>query len=322
MPVLTLTRRGLLLVKAAIGALLLGLIAWTIEPSRILSALRGAERSSLAVAALLMPVNLALQEWKWRYLVRLVEPSVPLRQTWGSLLGGMAFGIVTPGRIGEYGRSLLIPGTPPLKLVGLTVIDKFYNLGLTIAVGLPALFSLPWAVGFLGEGYFHRATFVALGVFDLVLLYMALDPRPVRSLLYAAQLLLPKGDKIAQLAGGLDRFTPAQARVTFLFTLAHYGVFLLQYHILINGMAALPWAHSSRGAASTLFAKSALPVAIGDLGVDQIVAVQFFGQFGVAAEAAFNASLLLFALNVLMPALTGVFFVGRLPVGRGKAVEQ
>ncbi|MBM3326085.1 MAG: flippase-like domain-containing protein [Calditrichaeota bacterium] len=308
------SRRKFFYLKIVIGLALLGLISWMVDPQNILSALADVRVAFVAWAAALMPVNIALQEYKWRYLVRLVKPEVKAGQTLGSLLGGMTFGIVTPGRLGEYGRTLLIPDTPALKLVGLTVIDKFYNLGLTAALGLAALFTLPWAREFLGGGYAYKGTLIAIAALDLTLLYFALDPRPVRSLIYAVQLLLPKGDKVAQIAGGIDRFTSRQAVVVLLVTMLHYAVFLLQYFILLNGFTALNFIFSARGAAATLFLKSSLPIAIGDLGVDQIVAVQFFSQFNVPAEAAFNASLLLFALNVLIPALAGVIFVGRLPL--------
>ncbi|MFN3822098.1 MAG: lysylphosphatidylglycerol synthase transmembrane domain-containing protein, partial [bacterium] len=299
--------------RLVLGLILLGIVFWTIEPAHIWRALRSAHLSHLFWAGAFMPLNLYFQAAKWGYLVRLTSPGERAIRIWGSLLGGFSLGIATPGRIGEYGRAVLLPGTPPLKLVGLTVIDKFYNLGCTLAFGLPALFLLPQVRKVFGEGYLFYATLLFLLLIDLLLLYCALDPRPVKSLLIAAQLLLPKGDRMAQLFGGLDRFFAPQARVTLLWTLAHYGVYLLQYHLLINGMSQLPFYRSAQGAAALLLTKSALPITIGGLGVDQIVAVQFFGQMGVASEEAFNASLLLFGINVVIPALIGLIFLVRTP---------
>ncbi|MDP8240494.1 MAG: lysylphosphatidylglycerol synthase transmembrane domain-containing protein [Candidatus Hatepunaea meridiana] len=300
-------------IKIAITLALLGLMFYTIRPHAILSALQSARYQYVAYALLLMPLNIYLLEYKWRYLARLVLPGIRFGETMGSLLGGMAFGIVTPGRIGEYGRGLFIKHDAQLNLVGLTVIDKFYNIGCNIAIGLPALMTLPWALN-LFEGYFFVSTLVLIGIGDIALLYFALDPRPVRSLIYALQIMFPRKDRIGQLAHGLDRFSPQQARMVLLLTLAHYVVFLLQYFALICSFTSLNIITSSRGAAAVLFAKSALPIAIADLGVDQLVAVEFFGQFGATPEAAFNASILLFAINVLFPALVGVFFIGRLQI--------
>jgi len=310
-------RRILFWIKIAIALILLGIIFFTIKPNEIWAALKSARFNLVAVGVVLMPVNIWLQEYKWRYLVRLVRPDVTLSETIGSLLGGFSFGIVTPGRIGEYGRSLFIKNTPPLKLVGLTVIDKFYNLGCTIAFGLPALLTLPWALNLL-HGYMFISLLVLLAIVNCILLYLALDPRPVRSLIYALEMLFPRKGHIAQLLGGLDRFSFPQARMTLLLTLAHYVIFQIQYFFLISGFARIDLFSSIRAAASILFTKSALPIAIGDLGLDQLISMQFFGEFGISDPAALNASILLFAINVLLPALVGIPFVGRLQLGSRK----
>lgn len=312
------TRRVFLWIKVAVAIILLAMMFVAVKPKPLWEALLAARIDMVIYGALLMPVNIWTQERKWSYLVKLVKPNATIGETTGSLLGGFAFGIVTPGRIGEYGRSLLIKDVEPLKLVGLTVIDKFYNLGCTAAFGLPALLTLPWALE-LAHGYLLYSLIVLLILIDIALLYFALDPRPVRSLIYAAQMLVPKGERIAQLIGGLDRFGSRDARVTLAWTILHQIVFLMQYFFLINALGSLSLVPAWRGASAILLTKSALPIAIGDLGIDQLVSVQFFGQFGITSEAAFNASLLLFALNVVIPSLLGVIFVSRLQIGKRSA---
>jgi len=314
-------RQVLFWLKVAIGFGLFGLMFMLVEPASILTAFRSANLTAVAIGGLLMPLNIFLQEYKWRFLVRLVKPDVKVIETLGSLLVGYAFGIITPGRIGEYSRSLFIRNTPPLKLVGLTVVDKFYNLGCTVAFGFPALLTLPWALGFV-HGYQLVTMIAVLAAIDGTLLYLALDPRPVRSLIYALQMLFPRRGGIAQIVGGLDRFSQPQARVTLVLTLAHYSVFLIQYFFLISAFAQINIISSFRSAAAILFTKSALPIAIGDLGLDQLASIQFFGAFNISEVAAFNASILLFAFNVLIPALIGILFVGKLQLGARKQPED
>lgn len=311
------TRRTILWIKVGTAAALLALMFILVKPARIWEALVTARLELVAAGAALMPLNLLLQEYKWRYLVRLVKPQARFRETLASLLGGMAFGVVTPGRVGEYGRALFIQGVPPLNLVGLTVIDKFYNLGATVAVGLPALMTLP-EVAAVVTPRFMPPLLAFLALVNLVLLYLALDPRPVRSLLYALQLMIPRHNRIAQLVGGLDRFGAPQARVALALTLAHYLVYLVQYHLILAGFSQLPVRAGFQGAAAVLFTKSALPIAVGDLGLDQLVSAHFFGQFGATPEAAVDASLVMFAVNVLLPALAGLGAMGSLQLGSGR----
>ncbi len=310
-------RTILVVIKIFIAAALLGLIMIFIDPGEIWKALKLADFRFVVFGVALMPLNIYLQLIKWRYLVRLVNPNITTGAALGSLLGGFSFGIVTPGRIGEYGRALYIKDTPTLNLIGLTVIDKFYNLGCTIAFGMPALFSLPVIFNFM-HGYFFVSILLLIISADFTLLYISLDPRPVRSIIYALQMLFPKRDKIAQLLGGLDRFSSPQARLVLMWTILHYAVFHLQYFLLINGFASIDFFSSARAAASILFVKSVFPVAIGDLGLDQIVSMQFFGEFGVMQAQAFNASILLFASNVLLPSLIGILFIANLQIGKRK----
>lgn len=314
-------RRTFFWIKVAVGMILLGIIFYVVEPKGIWTAFKEADYRLVALGAILMPLNLWLQAYKWRYLVHLVHPEATTLETTGSLLGGFAFGIVTPGRIGEYSRALFIKNVRPLKLVGLTVVDKFYSLGCTFAFGLVALLTLPWIFK-LDIGGWYTSIMILVGIVNVFLLFLALDPRPVRSLIYALQMLIPRRGKIPHIAGGLDRFNAPQARITLGLTLAHYVVFLLQYFFLICGFEKIDFISSSRAAAAILFGKSALPIAIGDLGIDQFISMQFFGEFGISDAAAVNASLLLFALNVLVPALAGVPFISRLQIGSSKLDSQ
>lgn len=310
-------KRLLFLLKVVAAGTLLTVIFFMVKFDAILDALRSARFELVAAGAALMPLNLWIQQRKWGYLVRLVKPEARFHETLGSLLAGLSFGIITPGRIGEYSRALFIKDTPPLRLVGLTIIDKFYNLGITIAAGLPAVATLPFFAAYL-KGYLFFTLIGLLAIGDGILLYLALDPRPVRSLIYAVQISFPRQGRIAQALGGLDRFSAPQARRMLLYTLAWYMVYQAQFFFFISAFAGVDPLSSVRSAAATLFTKTALPIAIGDLGLDQLASITFFGSFGVSEAAALDASILMFAVNVLIPALAGIPFTSRMTLGGTK----
>jgi hypothetical protein len=48
--------------------------------------------------------------------------------------------------------------------------------------------------------------------------------------------------------------------------------------------------------------------------VGETASVAFFRIFGVASAAAFNASVMLFSMNILLPAVIGVFVLLRLRI--------
>ena len=97
------------------------------------------------------------------------------------------------------------------------------------------------------------------------------------------------------------------------------GQFVLLAHALAPEAASRAlWA----GVALVFFAKSAIPqVTLGDLGVREGAAVFFLGAYGVAPAAALDASLALFALNLVLPSLAGVPLLLRLRLQAG-AVRQ
>jgi len=302
-------------IKVVVALGLFGLMLYSVKIDPIIAAFKSARYELVLLGLLLMPVNIGIQIFKWRYLVRLARPETGFIEAMGSLLGGNTFGIVTPGRIGDYSRVLFIRNTPPLKLMGLTVIDKLYNYGCMIAFGLPALLTLPWVLDFF-QGRFVIPLIVLVIITDLALLYFAFDPRPVKSLLHALQLMFPLKNKIKQLVGGLDRFTYPQARVTLTLTTVYYLVVLMQHYLFLQAFTKLGIIDTFRITAAVLLTKFVLPITIGGLGMDQLVSVQYSSQFAVPAEAAFNASMVLFAINILTPALVGLFFIGRMQIGK------
>ena len=63
---------------------------------------------------------------------------------------------------------------------------------------------------------------------------------------------------------------------------------------------------------STILTKTLLPISLADLGIREGAAVFFFSKLQVGKVAAFNGSLLLFAVNVLLPTFLGLFLLPRL----------
>lgn len=58
-----------------------------------------------------------------------------------------------------------------------------------------------------------------------------------------------------------------------------------------------------------MLVKSMLPISIGDLGIRESAAVFFLGKIGLAESTAFNASILLFLINLVIPSMIGLVLV-------------
>jgi uncharacterized membrane protein YbhN (UPF0104 family) len=62
-----------------------------------------------------------------------------------------------------------------------------------------------------------------------------------------------------------------------------------------------------------MFFKALIPISFGDLGIREASSVYFYSLVGIPQTTALNASLLLFVINILLPAVLGIIFMPRSP---------
>jgi uncharacterized membrane protein YbhN (UPF0104 family) len=96
-------------------------------------------------------------------------------------------------------------------------------------------------------------------------------------------------------------------------SLLFYLCYLIQYVILVSAFSHNDnfidyfWAGNL-----LMFSKTIIPpVSFGELGIREGASVFFIQQFGENASVGFNASIFLFFINVLLPALVGLILIFR-----------
>lgn len=100
----------------------------------------GSTKILLSVLVLsLMPINWLVEAMKWRTLLQNTE-KLKLADAFKSVLTGVAVSVVTPNRIGEYmGRILYLKNVNKLKGITVTIIGSFAQLIVTGFFGLLGL---------------------------------------------------------------------------------------------------------------------------------------------------------------------------------------
>ena len=273
-------------IAAAIG-LLAVLIVLTTSPRELLRTAAGLDLRFAGAALALLPAALLIQWWKWRVLLRTSAPEISDAAVLHSLLAGFGLGLVTPGRLGEIGRGLVLPGRR-MAATRLALCDRLLSASVTLLSGaLCAAAVIPGAGGWLLGAAAGAGGTAGCGWF----LIRRLRRRPGWPELPRQVPLRAWG---ANLAGALT------------FNL----VFFLQFHLLL--LAAGPLPPAVVWSVPVVFAlKTLLPISFLDLGVRESAAVAVLGPAGVDAAAALNASLLLCAVNVVIPGLPGLAVLGR-----------
>ena len=269
----------------------------------------------LWATAALMPLNWALETWKWRALIGRT-PGWPFRQAFGAVMAGTAVSLFTPGRIGEYGgRALLTPRV---------------HLSRSIAAALAGSLA-QWIVltggGCLGGFYLGEQR---LGSDYSAYLYAGAG---LVGLLAGAFLLADKGlVRVKDLLNRRrlsDRWIPSgfgRKNLSHALALAflRYSVYSLQYVLLLYffGLQAgfLP---VFAGVALLFGVQTCLPLppALG-LAARAGAAVWLWSGFGGEPVGILGATLGLFIINLLTPSLLGLALIVTIKLKHTKNHEK
>jgi uncharacterized membrane protein YbhN (UPF0104 family) len=264
----------------------------------------------IAVSVALLPFNLGIEAAKWRMLVRSFYPAVTLWTAMKAVLTGMASGIFTPNRIGEYaGRILWLEEGHRLEALVLTFFDRIAQMFVTLVTGLFAcmiLFSrykTELVNQVFGEGIW-LTVFLALSAAGLILLFFVML-MPEKSIGW----LLAKSKKewAVKVKSALHLFTPSLMRRIVLLSLLRWMVFTTQYLLLLFAFGFSGSVFLGVGMISLVYlCKSLLPtLGFAELGVREWIAIEVMGIFGLTAAQAFASTFFLYILNFLLPTVLG-----------------
>ncbi|MFV1980066.1 MAG: lysylphosphatidylglycerol synthase domain-containing protein, partial [Rhodothermia bacterium] len=124
--------------RTAATVAILGGLVWMIELDVFLNSVIQAGVGWLVIAALLLPVNIALEAWKWRALLR-AGSKTTTAEALGSILAGYALGLFTPGRAGDYVGRILYLRNDGFQTAVQTGVDRVISMSVYVSAGLVAL---------------------------------------------------------------------------------------------------------------------------------------------------------------------------------------
>ncbi len=288
--------------KFIIAGLLIWMLVQKIEPANVMNAFKTARFQYILIAFLFGFPNVLLQFLKWRFLLRLVKPTVSNYETLSSLLIGFTLGFITPGRIGEFGRAVFIQNCSRTRVVGLAMLDKLFPMGVVFLIG-------SWSVVYLLNSRLSIITssiFILLAcLITLTVFWLSWYPQHLRKIMTFANQFLPYQERIELLLSSLDNFQRKQALLMIGYSIIFYGIITTQFVSLMYAFEPLPILISYLAIFSIYVAKSLLPISLADLGVRETAAVFFLGLVGAAPSTAFNAAILILLINLVIPSLAG-----------------
>jgi hypothetical protein len=285
--------------KLGLTALLLWLVAQSLDLGRLGGVLAGVDPWLLGFAALNTVALNGIKPFRWLWLVRAVLPQTPYRVALRSTLFGAGARLVLPSKLGEFGRVLEVPGLRILTGVGLTVLDLLMEVSAAFFVAIPGALIL--------AGPELATVFVGLTALPLVaLLWPHRVLAPLSRLPWLGR-LRHRVEAVREAVGLIGR--PALAKGLAVSVMLN-GLRFAQLYVLLVALGTVPDAGAVLCFPLIQLADG-FPLTVGGVGVREWLSVQVLPRFGILPEMAVAAVFVQFVISNLLPGAAGWWIIYR-----------
>ncbi len=276
----------------------------------------------LLTAILLVPLNWGIETLKWRSLTGPFQ-----RQSFSeaarAVLGGVSLGLFTPGRIGEYGgRILLMKTTHVSKAVLAMILSNLIQLATVIWAGLIG------AVFFLKS--INGVPDVTIRILSFGVIFWSITVLTAWWNFEGFWLFLTRFNWIKKKLKAFhygelfDHYDRKFLVFLFLLTIFRYGVFSLQYLLLLwgGGIELPPWVGLA-GISLIFLIQTSIPLpGIGDFLTRGEAALIIWGSYSDDTIAILMAAFGLWIINLMLPSLLGLHFIANVNILKSLGYEN
>ncbi|MBX3330266.1 MAG: flippase-like domain-containing protein [Nitrospira sp.] len=285
--------------KLALTVVIVWFLLAHIGVERLGANLRRIDGGWFVSAFLCSPFIVLVSALKWHEIIQAEAQGLTYWEAVRAFLGGTFFGLLTPGRLGEFGKVALIrQGRLPI-LAGIALLERMLDVEVLILMAL-------WGVwGIFGPQAFAAVLVVAVGG-----AWFIASNWLKQQVLSAVLLLTPFKNKVAMVIGGMCAVAPATlAKCAGLRFLA-CSIDLFQFYLIANSFDSVKFLHVL-AVYPLIILSNLIPLTIGGIGIREAMSMYALSFFNVNPETAVSASFLLFAINTFIPGVTGGLIVAR-----------
>lgn len=265
---------------------------------------------SVVAVFVLMLINWSLEALKWKLAVHQVQPVSFLRSL-RAIFSGVSFSVTTPNRTGEYlGRVLYMDEGNRLRVISLTMLGSYSQLMVTFFFGLIGLYILkpaivaaglsgwPTWINLLLSGGAVAFVFLTLIYFRIGWLIKWIDK-------------LPGIKKYAWLISELEKANATLLLRLLSLSALRYGVFVLQYYLLLRFFAVeTGWWQAFWAIALVFFIMAIVPtVALFEVVQKIYVAKEIFTVFTANTLGIGFVTTTVWFINLVLPAAIGSLLI-------------
>jgi uncharacterized membrane protein YbhN (UPF0104 family) len=256
--------------------------------------------SAILLTGLLLFLNWGIEAMKWRYSIRKVE-KISIRKAFNLTLTGITLGIITPNRIGEIpARALLLNKKVFGELTLKTLVSSFSQVVITFFIGIIGLIVIQNKFDFQ-LNTFLLDSFLFILLFLILVVYFKIGSlqKLINKVIYFRK---------KQLFLALSDYSFSELLNLLGFSFLRYVVFSFQFWLVLTafGVNLLTIEEILLIPVCFLFASIIPTILISEIGVRGSVALFVFGIVSDMDIQIILASVLLWLINVALPALIGL----------------
>lgn len=254
-----------------------------------------------ALVLLLAPLNWFWESRKWKLAMQKIY-AVTSWTSYKAILTGIAFAMVTPGKIGDFaGRILYVPHAKKLKATLATLMTNVIQVMATSLMGCIgiAYFMFNYANEWLKNFLFIFAGLILL----IVALVLSSKYWWYRCMQFKIIQTIVKSLRI------LRRYDKRTIFKIFVLSLCRFLTYNIQFLYLANLLGSqTPWIHGLFATLLFFWLITLIPsLIISDIGVRGFLASMLFIDTGLTANgiSLLSASYIIWLLNLILPAILG-----------------
>lgn len=283
---------------------------------RIKQSLQSYKIIYLVLAILLIPINWGLEALKWQYSVRPVH-RISFLQAFKATLSGVSVSVTMPNRVGEYlGRMMYLPEGSRLKTISVTLVGSFAQLLITIIAGTIGLISLKAELLQAFPGFRMGYQFALYGLLVSILLLGLLYFNVSAMEGFFRRWL--RARRYGYLVEALRSFNRNLLMQVLVLSLLRYFVFIAQYALIFYVFEVnVPLDIIIAVMGVVFLAMAIIPsIALVEVGLRGEISIRLMGLFSANVLGIGFASVTVWFMNLILPAIAGSLLILNLKVFR------
>lgn len=287
-------KTGLRIAFQLLGIALFVVILSRIEIGKVLDAYRNFDVSYVIYSLLIMFLFITSKSLRWKLIVAVQGIGISPRRAFTVYASALYLGIITPGRIGDFAKSLYLmrTGQEPGRAIFSTALDRLFDIVFLVVIGYISLLFFP---GIFGNQLLLSSLVVGIVLLVVLVLLRRRDLLAKFTERFIRIAVPPRfRESLSMVVSDvLNEFGLLHRRDVLQIVLYSIGAWLMHYLFFILAARALNLDISIPVLVTCISAAiftSLLPISLLGLGTRDAVLILIFGRVGLSREAAVSFS--------------------------------